>query len=156
MQWSTGTLGIQQEEYKFKGFLQVKCECMNMSNLWYACVSTSITPTLAFGLNVSPVWRAVAMCFTSSLRIPSSRSCFGSTLIIPTSVLFIIKMPSVKMETEWVSFATYRKRQSSGSHTTCLITFFILWPVSLKQHKYCLSQMLKFYTCCCIFLVLLT
>jgi len=34
-------------------------------------------------------------------------------------------MPSVKMETEWVSFATYRKRQSSGSYTTCLISLHI-------------------------------
>ena len=108
---SENTMGWRTswEEHKFKGFLQVKCDCMNTSNLWYACASTSIAPTLDFGLKVSPVWRAVAMCFTSSLRIPSSSSCFGSILIIPTSVLFIIKMPSVKMETEWVSFATYRK-----------------------------------------------
>jgi hypothetical protein len=35
-------------------------------------------------------------------------------------------MPSVKMETEWVSFATYRKHQSSGSHTTCLISLHIV------------------------------
>ena len=35
--------------------------------------------TFAFGLNISPKCRAVATCLTSSLRIPSSKSCFGST-----------------------------------------------------------------------------
>lgn len=103
--------------------------------------------TLALGLKMRPLWRAYATLLTSSFRMPSSRSCLGSTwgntmrgeicelieayivnsenkycstqqpykppsivtLMMPTSVVFIIKIPSVKMEIAWVSLATCKK-----------------------------------------------
>lgn len=33
------------------------------------------------------------------------------TLMMPTKVVFIIKMPSVKMEIAWVSLATFNKEK---------------------------------------------
>lgn len=69
----------------------------------------NISFTLAFGLKVRALWRAPVTCRTSSFRIPSSRSCFGSTLITPTSVDFMASKPSVNTEMSWVSLATWKR-----------------------------------------------
>ena len=56
--------------------------------------------TLALGLKIRLWWRALATCCTNSFLIPSSSSCFGSTLITPTSVVFISSIPSVNTDIE--------------------------------------------------------
>ncbi len=63
---------------------------------------------LALGLKERWVCKALAIRVTSSRRIPSSKSLFGSNRTIPTKVVFIAKMPSVNVETDSVNFATLK------------------------------------------------
>lgn len=55
--------------------------------------------TFDFVLKESPLFNAVAICFTSSFLIPSSSNCIGSILMTPTKVDFIIVIPSVSTDT---------------------------------------------------------
>ena len=64
---------------------------------------TLISRTFDLELNFRVVSRARLTCRTISLRIPSSKSFLGSTLMIPTRVDFMAIIPSVNMEIVWVN-----------------------------------------------------
>lgn len=72
----------------------------------HLCNFSSLTFTLV--LKTKLLCSAMEICLTNSFRIPSSNNCLGSTLMIPTNVLFIISIPWVNTETACVSRTTCR------------------------------------------------